>query len=88
MPGRTSSQRGRQRTAVQGAGGGAERLVRVEQDILADNDRLAARNRAFFLERKILGLNLMSGPRSGQDNAAGANHRRLAGRRADLRYRR
>ena len=44
----------------------AERLVRVEQDILADNDRLAARNRAFFLERQILGLNLMSGPGAGK----------------------
>lgn len=55
------------RTPVQGAGGsGAERLVRVEQDILADNDRLAARNRAFFLERGILGLNLMSGPGAGK----------------------
>ncbi len=55
------------RTAVQGAGGGgAERLVRVERDILAENDRLAARNRAFFLEQRILGLNLMSGPGAGK----------------------
>jgi hydrogenase nickel incorporation protein HypB len=46
--------------------GEAKRLVRVEQDILAENDRLAARNRAFFVERCILALNLMSGPGSGK----------------------
>jgi hydrogenase nickel incorporation protein HypB len=44
----------------------AKRLVRVEQDLLAENDWLAERNRAFFLERRILGLNLMSGPGSGK----------------------
>ncbi|MGE5442350.1 MAG: hydrogenase nickel incorporation protein HypB, partial [Bacteroidota bacterium] len=44
----------------------AKRLVRVEQDILAENDRLAARNRAFFAERRILALNLMSAPGSGK----------------------
>lgn len=47
-------------------GSDANRLVRVERDILADNDRLAARNRAFFLKRGILGLNLMSGPGAGK----------------------
>jgi hydrogenase nickel incorporation protein HypB len=46
--------------------GEAKRLVRVEQDILAENDRLAAGNRAFFAERRILALNLMSGPGSGK----------------------
>ena len=55
-----------ERTAVHGVGAGAERLVRVEQDILADNDRLAARNRTFLLEQRILGLNLMSGPGAGK----------------------
>lgn len=55
-----------ERTAVRGVGPGAERLVRVEQDILADNDRLAARNRTFLLEQRILGLNLMSGPGAGK----------------------
>jgi hydrogenase nickel incorporation protein HypB len=44
----------------------ARRLVQVEQDILAENDRLAAGNRAFFAERRILALNLMSGPGSGK----------------------
>ena len=44
----------------------AKRLVRVEQDILAENDRLAERNRHFLRQREILGLNLMSGPGSGK----------------------
>ena len=44
----------------------ARRLVRVEQDILAENDRLAAGNRAFFADRRILAFNLMSGPGSGK----------------------
>ena len=46
--------------------GAAKRLVRVEQDILAENDRLAAGNRAFFADRRILALNLMSAPGSGK----------------------
>ena len=58
---------GHEHPVAHGAGDGdAKRLVSVEQDILAENDRLAARNRAFFLERRILGLNLMSGPGSGK----------------------
>ncbi|MGE5781217.1 MAG: hydrogenase nickel incorporation protein HypB [Hyphomicrobiales bacterium] len=58
---------GREHPAAQMAsGGGAKRLVRVERDILAENDRLAARNRAFFVQRRILALNLMSGPGSGK----------------------
>jgi hydrogenase nickel incorporation protein HypB len=54
--------------AVQAKVGGddAKRLVRVEQDILAYNDRLATRNRVLFRARRILGLNLMSGPGSGK----------------------
>jgi hydrogenase nickel incorporation protein HypB len=46
--------------------GEGKRLVRVEQDILAENDRLAVRNRAFFVQQRILALNLMSGPGSGK----------------------
>jgi hydrogenase nickel incorporation protein HypB len=44
----------------------AKRLVRVEQDILAENDRLAARNRTFFFDREVFALNLMSGPGAGK----------------------
>ncbi|MFO1128705.1 MAG: hydrogenase nickel incorporation protein HypB [Rhodospirillales bacterium] len=46
--------------------GAARRLVRVEQDILTENDRLAAGNRAFFADRRILAINLMSGPGAGK----------------------
>jgi hydrogenase nickel incorporation protein HypB len=53
-------------TVARRSDGEAKRLVRVEQDILAENDRLAARNRAFFAQRRILALNLMSGPGSGK----------------------
>jgi hydrogenase nickel incorporation protein HypB len=54
-------------TAARRAGDAqGKRLVRVEQDILAENDRLATRNRDFFVERRILALNLMSGPGSGK----------------------
>ena len=42
------------------------RTVKVEQDILAANDRLAERNRGWFEGRGILALNLMSSPGSGK----------------------
>jgi len=42
------------------------RIVRVEQDILGENDRLAAGNRSFFGERAVLALNLVSSPGSGK----------------------
>ncbi|MBK8209593.1 MAG: hydrogenase nickel incorporation protein HypB [Rhodospirillales bacterium] len=45
---------------------GAARLIAVEQDILAENNRLAADNRAAFAELDVLALNLMSAPGSGK----------------------
>ncbi|GHU05415.1 hydrogenase accessory protein HypB [Alphaproteobacteria bacterium] len=42
------------------------RLIRIEQDILGRNNALAEANRAVFLERGILALNLMSSPGSGK----------------------
>jgi hydrogenase nickel incorporation protein HypB len=42
------------------------RRVRVERDLLAENDALAAQNRAFFAARNILALNLVSSPGSGK----------------------
>jgi hydrogenase nickel incorporation protein HypB len=42
------------------------RLVKVEQDILARNDRHAAANRQHFRERGIFALNLVSSPGSGK----------------------
>ena len=42
------------------------RIIRVERDLLARNDALAAENRAFFATRHILALNLVSSPGSGK----------------------
>jgi len=42
------------------------RMVRIEQDILAENNRYAEANRALFAERGILALNLVSSPGSGK----------------------
>lgn len=43
-----------------------ERIVRLEQDILSQNDAHAARNRQYFESRGILALNLVSSPGSGK----------------------
>ncbi|MGI8532354.1 MAG: hydrogenase nickel incorporation protein HypB [Geodermatophilaceae bacterium] len=42
------------------------RLVELEQDVLAKNDRSAARNREWFRDNGILALNVMSSPGSGK----------------------
>jgi hydrogenase nickel incorporation protein HypB len=42
------------------------RRVRVERDLLAENDALAARNRALFDTENVLALNLVSSPGSGK----------------------
>jgi len=47
-------------------GADAARVVRVEQALLAENDRLAAANRAWFAQRDALVLNLVSSPGSGK----------------------
>jgi hydrogenase nickel incorporation protein HypB len=44
----------------------AERLVSVEQDLLAKNDRYAAANRRRFAREGVLALNLVSSPGSGK----------------------
>lgn len=46
--------------------GGARRLIAVEQDILAENDRIARRNRVWLQARSISAVNLMSAPGSGK----------------------
>ena len=43
-----------------------ERMVQIEQNILAKNDEYANHNRAFFADRGILALNLVSSPGSGK----------------------
>jgi hydrogenase nickel incorporation protein HypB len=42
------------------------RLIRVEQNVLQKNDRLAERNRNWFRRRGILALNFVSSPGSGK----------------------
>ncbi len=49
-----------------GHSGSENRLVRIEQDILAKNNAYAAANRRFLAERGILALNLVSSPGSGK----------------------
>ncbi len=44
----------------------AERLIKVEQDILSKNNLYADQNRAFFRQRGILALNLVSSPGAGK----------------------
>jgi len=41
-------------------------VVQIEQDILGENDRLAGLNRAWFADRAMLALNLVSAPGSGK----------------------
>ncbi len=42
------------------------RMVRLEQDVLAKNNRLAERNRGWLQARQVLALNLVSSPGSGK----------------------
>jgi hydrogenase nickel incorporation protein HypB len=53
------------------------RLIRLERDILAKNDAHAALNRAYFTQRGILALNLMSSPGSGKTSLLVETIRRL-----------
>lgn len=50
----------------QGVEAVAPRMVEVGQALLAENDRLAARNRAYFDERGIRCFNLISSPGAGK----------------------
>ena len=43
-----------------------ERAIRLEVDVLAENDKVAARNRAHFAAHGVLALNLVSSPGSGK----------------------
>ncbi len=47
-------------------GHGHSRVITLEQDVLAKNDLLAARNRDWFAEHAIVALNLMSSPGAGK----------------------
>ncbi len=47
-------------------GHGADAIVELEARVLAKNDALAAKNRAWFAGREILALNLVSSPGAGK----------------------
>ncbi len=55
-------------------------MVRIEQDILAKNDQYAAANRAWFLARGILALNLVSSHGSGKTTQLTRSIQDLKGR--------
>lgn len=52
--------------AVHAPGTSHARIVQVEQDILGENDRFAAANRAWLGARGVVALNLVSSPGSGK----------------------
>jgi len=58
----------------------AGRLVRIEQDILAHNDRYAGENRRRLAERAVFALNLVSSPGSGKTSLLVRTIRMLDGR--------
>jgi len=58
------------------------RTVTLEQKVLARNDKLAEHNRAWFAERGIVAVNLMSSPGSGKTTLLERTVRDLAGERA------
>jgi hydrogenase nickel incorporation protein HypB len=60
---------------------GSGSLVEIETRVLAKNDALAARNRAWLAERDILALNLMSAPGAGKTTLLERTIRDAAARR-------
>ncbi|MBV8047148.1 MAG: hydrogenase nickel incorporation protein HypB [Paludibacterium sp.] len=66
--------------AVHAPGLDAERTLRIEQNILADNDARAARIRAQLKTQGIFALNLVSSPGSGKTSLLVETLRRWAGR--------
>ena len=52
--------------AVHASGTARDRIVQIEQDILAKNDAYARENRCYFADRGIFTLNLVSSPGSGK----------------------
>ena len=58
----------------------ASHRISLEQDILAKNDRIAARNRALFTARSIATFNFTSAPGSGKTSLLEALIKRIGGR--------
>jgi hydrogenase nickel incorporation protein HypB len=57
-----------------------ERTIRLEQKVLAKNDRLAELNRDWLRERSVLAVNLMSSPGAGKTTLLERTARELAGK--------
>ncbi|AWM80853.1 hydrogenase accessory protein HypB [Gammaproteobacteria bacterium ESL0073] len=55
-----------------------QRLIEIEQHVLAKNDQIAAHNREHFADQKILVLNLMSSPGSGKTTLLTETLKRIA----------
>jgi hydrogenase nickel incorporation protein HypB len=62
--------------------GGAERLVRIERDILSKNDAFARENRRVFASRQLFVLNVVSSPGSGKTSLIVKTIEALKGRLA------
>jgi len=60
------------------------RTIRIEQDVLGENDRHAARNRQNFTAHGVLALNLVSSPGSGKTTLLCATLLALRARQAKL----
>lgn len=60
------------------------RTIRIEQDVLGENDRHAARNRLGFESHGVLALNLVSSPGSGKTTLLCATLQALRERRPQL----
>jgi hydrogenase nickel incorporation protein HypB len=56
------------------------RSISLEQDVLAKNDRLAARNRALFTAREIAAFNFTSSPGAGKTSLLQALIKQVGGR--------
>jgi hydrogenase nickel incorporation protein HypB len=57
-----------------------DRTVLLEEKVLARNDALAAENRAWLRQRRVLAVNLMSSPGAGKTTLLERTVRELAGR--------
>lgn len=64
------------------AGMSQSRMITLEKDILAKNNTYAAANRAYFADRGILALNLVSSPGSGKTSLLVRTIELLGGRHA------
>ena len=59
---------------------GSSRTIELQQKVLAKNDDLAAGNRQWLRDRRILAVNLMSSPGSGKTTLLERTTRELAGK--------